>query len=104
MSDLSKPTRRSARPFLPLGEYLAAKRKQAGLTQRQVADALQYSAAQFISNFERGVYVPPMNKLRQLTDLYRLSVEEVLDVILACESDRIRRALANAPKAKKKEK
>lgn len=102
MSDLTSPKRRSKRLYSPLGEYLAANRKRIGLTQRQVAEALDYSSPQFISNFERGVYVPPLNKLHQLTNLYGLAVNDILDVVFACERDRIRKALGHKEKPKKK--
>jgi len=81
------------RDYEALGVYLAEKRQAAGLTQREVADALGYSSAQFISNFERGIATPPLPKLKLLLGMYRMPVEAVVDLILSCERERIGGAL-----------
>ena len=71
------------------GRYLAEKRVAAGFTQREVADTLGYSSAQFISNFERGIAVPPLAKLKVLLGMYKMPMDTVLDLILRCERERI---------------
>jgi hypothetical protein len=48
----------------PWGEYLSEARKKANLTQREVSLDLDYSSAQFISNFECRVAVPPLKSAR----------------------------------------
>ena len=68
-----------------LGEFLKNKRLAAGLTQRAVSSALGYSSAQFISNFERGIAAPPLNKMKVLTKLYKLPVEEVVNLMIEAE-------------------
>jgi transcriptional regulator with XRE-family HTH domain len=75
------------RRYTTLGEYLQKMRTQAGLTQREVSLALGYSSAQFISNFERGIAVPPLKKLKVLIKMYDMSVEEVMNIILAAERE-----------------
>lgn len=49
-----------------LGTFLKKARVQAGLTQKNLADYLGYSSAQFISNFERGISMPPLSKLGRM--------------------------------------
>ena len=57
-------------------------RERAGLTQREVSDALGYSTPQFISNVERGRCRFPIQKLPKIRKLYRLSVEQVVELIV----------------------
>jgi transcriptional regulator with XRE-family HTH domain len=73
------------RRYEDVGEYLQQARKRAGYSQRQVADTLGYSSAQFISNFERGIAVPPLKKLKVLVKMYKLPVPELMDKILDAE-------------------
>ena len=60
-------------------------RERAGLTQREVSDALGYSTPQFISNVERGRCRFPIQKLSRIRKLYRLSVEKTVDLIVTEE-------------------
>jgi transcriptional regulator with XRE-family HTH domain len=60
-------------------------REKAGLTQREVSDALGYSTPQFISNVERGRCRFPVQKLPRIKKLYKLSAEQVIDLFLSEE-------------------
>jgi len=75
------------RRYTALGEYLQSMRTKAGLTQREVSLALGYSSAQFISNFERGIAVPPLKKLKILVKMYDMPVEVLMDMILDAERE-----------------
>ena len=79
--------------FKTLGEYLQVKRIKAELSQGFVANKLGYSSPQFISNFERGLCAPPLNKLKMLVHLYGLNGEEVLRLMLKEEEKRLRKSL-----------
>ena len=57
-------------------------RERAGLTQREVSDALGYSTPQFISNVERGRCRFPIQKLGKIRKLYRLSVDQTIDMVV----------------------
>ena len=81
------------RRYTVLGEYLQSMRTKAGLTQREVSLALGYSSAQFISNFERGIAVPPLKKLKVLVKMYDMPVETVMNMILEAEREIILNAL-----------
>ena len=89
------------RNYQPVGQYLKRKRQAAGLTQRDVSIALDYSSAQFISNFEAGICLPPMNKLAVMVKLYKVNPNEILDVVLGHERalmmKEIRTAKASIP-------
>ncbi|HWU45112.1 MAG TPA: helix-turn-helix transcriptional regulator [Bdellovibrio sp.] len=65
-----------------LADFLKQKRSAAGLSQRDVADKLGYTTPQFISNWERGVSHPPINALKRLGELYRVSAEDLFEVTL----------------------
>ncbi|HVV72676.1 MAG TPA: helix-turn-helix transcriptional regulator [Verrucomicrobiae bacterium] len=60
-------------------------RERAGLTQREVSDALGYSTPQFISNVERGRCRFPIQKLAKIRKLYRLSVEQTINMVVSEE-------------------
>ena len=64
-----------------IGNFFKSARETSGLTQKQVADHLSYSTAQFISNWERGLSAPPMETLPTLTKLYKLNQKDVVDAI-----------------------
>lgn len=66
-----------------LAVFLKEKRVQAGLTQSQVAEKLGYSSPQFVSNWERGLANPPVFILRDLTKMYKVSADEMFNLLLA---------------------
>lgn len=70
------------RDFCEFGSYLLKMREKANLTQREVSLALGYSSAQFISNFERGIAMPPPKKLKILMRLYKMPKREVIQFVI----------------------
>lgn len=70
------------RNYVKLGEYLKEKRLAKRLSQLEVANMLNYSSSQFISNFECGLYAPPLKKLKALLHIYDLSAETVMNLLL----------------------
>ncbi len=81
------------RHYEALGEYLQEMRIRAKLTQREVSLALGYSSAQFISNFERGLATPPLKKMKELIQMYRMSVDKVMNLILEKQKEELNIAL-----------
>lgn len=65
------------------GQLIAAKRIQAGLTQKQLADQLHISD-RTVSRWERGVGFPDLSLLEPLADALELSVLELLHGELLC--------------------
>lgn len=63
-------------------QYLKDSRIAAGLSQRDVSEKLGYTTSQFISNWERGLSTPPTKAVKKLAELYNLSIEEFLDLLL----------------------
>lgn len=66
-----------------LSEYLKNKRVQAKHTQMDVAQALGYTSAQFISNWERGLSAPPIPTLKKLCKMYKMNSDEVYGKLLS---------------------
>lgn len=85
-----------------LSEFLKEKRTHAGLSQKDVADKLGYSSAQFISNWERGLSSPPIHTLRKLAEMYSVNVDEMFDVILESTLEQVRTDLRNKFYSQKK--
>lgn len=65
-----------------LGLYLKRKRIEKGLTQSDVAGKLGYGSPQFISNIERGISSVPLKSLRVIVEMYGLSADEVVNILL----------------------
>ncbi len=81
--DLAKTEKAEiARADKQLGEYLRRKREALSLTQSEVAQKLGYGSPQFISNIERGISNVPVKSLRILIDLYQISADEVIHILL----------------------
>jgi transcriptional regulator with XRE-family HTH domain len=59
------------------GQFMQSARLKAGLSQRELSNYLGYSSAQFISNFERGIALPPLTKLAKMAKKLKLPVKEL---------------------------
>jgi len=64
-----------------VGKFLHDRRVKAGLTQWDVAKSLGWTTAQFVSNFERGVALPPLETLPKLSELFGVSGKEFIAVM-----------------------
>jgi len=61
-----------------VGRFLRDRRVKAGLTQWDIASHLRYSTAQFVSNWERGVSLPPVDSLPKLVGLLGVSGQDII--------------------------
>lgn len=64
-----------------IGRFLKTKREKASLTQQDVSKHLDYTSPQFVSNWERGVSLPPMDVLPKLASLYAVGAKEMIDTM-----------------------
>ncbi|MES2768669.1 MAG: helix-turn-helix transcriptional regulator [Bdellovibrionota bacterium] len=78
--------------FTELGIFLRQKRIQRKLTQVQVAKELDYSS-QFVANWERGVSSPPLEALRKIVEIYKISPKEFYSVMTAIHLDFFKRSI-----------
>lgn len=63
---------------LPLAGNLAALRKEAGMTQAELAEKLNYSD-KAVSKWERGEALPDLQTAKQLADLFGVSVDYLIE-------------------------
>lgn len=68
------------RPYPETGALLKKAREEGNFSQREVSQHLKYSAAQFISNFERGIQAPPIGKLAKLLKFLRVNLDDFMKV------------------------
>ena len=61
-----------------VGTNICRLRKSIGITQMELADRLGISF-QAVSNWERGVSMPDIAKLNELSSLFNVSIDEILD-------------------------
>ena len=64
---------------MTLGQKLAGYRRLSGMTQQQLGDYLNISP-QAISKWEKDLSEPALATLRVLSELYKVSVDEILDL------------------------
>jgi transcriptional regulator with XRE-family HTH domain len=55
--------------------YVKGLRIKAGLTQADVANELKYANSQFVSNWERGLCLPAVSTLPQLSKLFNVNTK-----------------------------
>ena len=60
-----------------MGSFLQALRKEQGLTQEQLGEKLHISS-KTISRWETGTYMPPVEMLLALSELYGVSMNELV--------------------------
>ncbi|HVJ64940.1 MAG TPA: helix-turn-helix transcriptional regulator [Bdellovibrionota bacterium] len=80
------PSYKPLNPYVPysksFGLFFKQRRLKAGLSQAQVADALDYTTSQVVSNWERGTQSPPFNKLLELCSILKISRKEMVERLL----------------------
>ena len=64
-----------------VGSKLKEWRENANLSQAETAKQLEYSSPQFISNWERGISLPPLEVLPKLMKLYGISADALTKIM-----------------------
>lgn len=80
--------------LMDFSKYLKAERIKVGLSQAAVAKKLGYSSPQFISNWERGLARPPVKVIKRLISMYRLDIDETVEVYMRLPAYKLRSALS----------
>lgn len=73
------------------GVFLKQKRVEAGLSQKEVADKLNYGSGQFISDWERGLANPPLKVVRKLAKMYSVTDDVIFNLMLEATIEVMRR-------------
>ena len=63
--------------YKKIGQFLSNERKKAELTQKQLAEELNITF-QAISRWEKGLSVPSLDILDDLSQIFNVSVDEIL--------------------------
>jgi len=64
---------------MSLRDKIKAARQKKGLSQQRLAKTLGYSSGQFVSNWERGLSYPPVDRLAKMILIFDLNEEEILN-------------------------
>lgn len=74
-----------------IGLWLKEARSRSGLSQGEVSETLGYKSPQFISNWERGLSLPPDHQLTEIVDVYNLKPIDLVDIyIIECRETLMR--------------
>jgi transcriptional regulator with XRE-family HTH domain len=73
-----------------VGEFLKEVRESAGFTQHDIAEKLSYSTAQFVSNWERGISLPPLDVLRVFSKICNVPCSKLIDVVYDYQQEALR--------------
>lgn len=67
------------------GGWFLTKRTEAEKSQRDIAKGMAYGTPQFVSNWERGVSLPPLKDAPQIAGLLKIPGKEILAQLELCE-------------------
>ena len=81
--------------FSGLGTLLKSAREAKGMSQKQISEKLGYTP-QFVSNWERGVSLPPMNVLKELGSIYEINGDDLFNALLETKVNEVRVSLTRA--------
>lgn len=77
-----------------MGQYLKQCREKAKLSQAYVAERMGYGSPQFISNWERGISMPPMAAVPKLVKIVpTIKKDRVLDLYMQSTANLIRKRM-----------
>lgn len=74
---MSVPSNPHGELFKSIGRALAHRRELSGMTQDQVAEALQIGT-EAVSRMERGITMPTVHRLAELAEIYKCGIDELL--------------------------
>lgn len=72
-------------PRKRFGRRLARMRQRAKLKQTDLSRVLQYSSAQFVSNWERGISYPPVEAMPVLARALKVPARELVNIAYAAK-------------------
>lgn len=79
-----------------VGSYLRTARVNVLLSQREVGHKFGFTTAQFISNIERGICLPPAQTHKLFVQTYKLKPQEFAEKILNVEKVKIMASIQGA--------
>lgn len=73
-----------------VGDFLKSMRQKSGFTQQDLAYKLSYSTAQFVSNWERGVSLPPLEILPRLSNLCKIPPRSLVEALFRYQEEALK--------------
>lgn len=70
---------------------LSQKRKQAGYTQKELAEILNMSTYQMVSNWERGICQPPLGKITDLARCIGMDKDKLFKLVMTEKEKKAKR-------------
>jgi transcriptional regulator with XRE-family HTH domain len=83
----------------PDAKFWKEARLKRSLSQADVAKILGYSSPQLVSNWERGLCNPPQKHLSQLLKLYKINVNDYIELVIAYEKKKLKKLLKHNNKS-----
>ena len=71
------------------GNRMKEARENAFLSQKELANKLGWTTAQFVSNFERGLSLPPMKSVKTICELLKISEKEVYRLMYDVQKEKL---------------
>jgi transcriptional regulator with XRE-family HTH domain len=68
--------------YANLGDFLRECRHSVNMSQEEVALKLGYSERHFISRMENGRVSLPLNKIKDIAELYRIPLHDLVDAVI----------------------
>jgi len=72
----------SEKAMAEVGQVIKRNRIKAGVTQADLATKLGYKSPQFVSNWERGEAMPPLETLPKIAALTKSATKEVKEILV----------------------
>lgn len=76
-----------------IGGFFREARLKAGVSQLKIATKLGYPSAQLVSNWERGMCLPPADKLYALSAILDISRKKIVELYLGETKKELERRL-----------
>ena len=70
---------------------MAQKRKQAGFTQKELAEKLKMSTYQMISNWERGICQPPIGRISEISNILGMDSDKLFKLVMTEKEKKAKR-------------
>lgn len=84
------------------GKFLAEKRKDAGLSQKDLSQILGYTSPQFVSNWERGLATPPIDKVKKICEVLYIPPSRIMDEFIKLTEVEVMSAFGKTVKFEKR--
>lgn len=75
---------------MKIGNDLKKMRENAGISQQHVSIVMKWKTPQLVSNFERGISLPPASSIYKLAKLYNVDYEMLKILVLQASVERYR--------------